>query len=342
MAESRAIVLAITLALAVTPFTTSAGALVPPSALIRPSQGLYAQADVPAYELVGEIDGGSDPLDQPSGLAVAEDGTLYVIDAIKNQVRVFDATGAPIATWGETGTKTGQFLFNYPTTPYAWGDIAVGPDGDIYVLDPTNARVQKFTPEGEFLSTWGSLGSGDDQFQLPTGLWIDRDGKIYVADFGRVQVFSGDGDVLSVLGTSGGDEMITNPGDIVVEESGKIWIADAVMHQIVKFDGAGAVEEQVGKIGDDPGELRNLSGMEIDAAGNLYVAEFDGDRVQIFSPDGETLGFVGTGEGAQALVSPSYITFAADGTLYVSDEGNHRVLVFRPAEASAPEATPES
>lgn len=304
---------------------------------------LLAQTAADQFVLAGEIDGGSDPLDQPSGLAVSEDGTLYVIDAIENKVRVFAADGAPIATWGETGAKPGQFLFNYPTTPYAWGDIAIGPDGNVYVLDPTNSRVQKFTPEGEFLLTWGSLGSGDDQFQLPTGIWIDRDGKVHVADSGRVQVFSSEGDVLSVWDTTtGGDTVITNPGDIVADESGKVWVADTLMHQLVRFDGAGAIEERVGSIGDDPGELRNPTGMTIDAAGNLYVAEYDGNRVQIFGPDGAPLGIVGSGEGPEALLNPSYVTIAADGTLYVSDEGNHRVLLFRPDGASTPEATPSS
>ncbi len=122
----------------------------------------------------------------------------------------------------------------------------------------------------------------------------------------------------------------------------QFWVTDTVMHQIVGFDGAGAFEERVGSIGDDPGELRNPSGMAIDAAGNLYVAEYDGDRVQIFGADGTPLGFVGAGEGPDALLNPSYVTFAPDGTLYVSDEGNHRVLLFRPAGASSPEATPVS
>lgn len=334
MPASRSIVLAFTLAVAITPALASAGAEASPAAVVRASPGLHAQSDAPTYELVSEIDGGSDPLDQPSGLAVADDGALYVVDAIKNQVRVFDASGNALATWGEAGTKPGQFLFNYPTSPFAWGDIAIDSDGAIFVLDPSNSRVQKFTPDGEFLLTWGSLGTGDDQFQLPTGIWVDGDGKVYVADIGRVQVFSGEGDVLSVWETTtDSDVVIDIPGDIVADESGKIWVTDTVMHQLVGFDGAGAIGEQVGGIGDDPGEMRNPSGMTIDAAGNLYVAEYDGDRVQIFGSDGEPLGFVGSGEGPDALLNPSYVTIAADGTLYVSDEGNHRVLLFRPAGA---------
>ena len=59
------------------------------------------------------------------------DGTLYVIDSLQNQIRVFDREGNPIATWGERGSTPGQFRFEDPDS--FWGDLVVGPDGNLDV-----------------------------------------------------------------------------------------------------------------------------------------------------------------------------------------------------------------
>ncbi len=72
------------------------------------------------------------------------------------------------------GTGNGQFI-------YLLG-LAVASNGSVYVADAFNNRIQKFTSEGVFVSTWGTEGSDDGEFQYPGGVAVASDGSVYVAD----------------------------------------------------------------------------------------------------------------------------------------------------------------
>ena len=86
--------------------------------------------------------------------------------------------------WGAKGSADGEFDF--------LSGVAVGPDGNVYVLDTNNNRIQKFTSEGQFVSKWGSVGEGDGEFFSPMGVAVGSDGSVYVADSGndRIQKFA--------------------------------------------------------------------------------------------------------------------------------------------------------
>ncbi|MBI3743628.1 MAG: hypothetical protein HY261_05000, partial [Chloroflexi bacterium] len=77
--------------------------------------------------------------------------------------------------WGSEGSGDGQF--NMPS------GIAVDAQGNVYVADRGNYRIQEFTSTGKFLTKWGSEGSGDGQFNSPFGVAVDGVGNVYVADF---------------------------------------------------------------------------------------------------------------------------------------------------------------
>ena len=79
---------------------------------------------------------------------------------------------------------SGDGEFNLP-----WG-IAQDKDWQIYIADWRNDRIQKFTPEGEFIAAYGSTGDGEGEFNRPSGLAVDSDGNMFIADWGnqRVQV----------------------------------------------------------------------------------------------------------------------------------------------------------
>ena len=85
--------------------------------------------------------------------------------------------------WGTYGTGDGEF---------SWPEgIAVASDGNVYVADKNNYRIQKFTSEGRFVSKWGTEGTDDGEFDYPAGVAVASDGSVYVADIfnNRIQKF---------------------------------------------------------------------------------------------------------------------------------------------------------
>ena len=93
--------------------------------------------------------------------------------------------GTFVTTWGSSGTGDGQF--NAPL------GVATDGNGNVYVADTNNNRIQKFTSTGTFLTTWGSFSySGNGQFNGPFGVATDGNGNVYVADEGnsRIQKFA--------------------------------------------------------------------------------------------------------------------------------------------------------
>jgi hypothetical protein len=127
--------------------------------------------------------GGKKLFDKPLDVAVYGN-FVYVIDMDKYQLFVLDKeTGKLVKTIGEGGAKEG--MFHKPT------HVTVDHAGNIFVNDAFNFRVQKFSPEGDFLLSFGSLGDTMGSFARPKGLDIDKNGNLYVVDaaFGNVQIF---------------------------------------------------------------------------------------------------------------------------------------------------------
>jgi DNA-binding beta-propeller fold protein YncE len=87
---------------------------------------------------------------------------------------VFDLDGSFVRQFGEPGDGLGQFRYPY--------DVAFGPDGDLYVAEYGNHRVQKFAADGKPLGTWGSPGKGPGQLANPWAVIVDRRGRVHVID----------------------------------------------------------------------------------------------------------------------------------------------------------------
>ncbi len=141
----------------------------------------------------------------PGGLAIDnENRYLYVADAAQDQVLVYDADPPfkllrRIGTGGKEHTLTAPGDFAKPT------NVAVDGDGNLYVSDTLNFRIEIFDAEGNFLRTFGKAGDGPGYFTRPKGIAIDGDGHIWVADTmqDRVQVFDQKGRLLIYLGEHG-------------------------------------------------------------------------------------------------------------------------------------------
>jgi DNA-binding beta-propeller fold protein YncE len=263
-------------------------------------------------------------------MAANATGTLYVADTRNNQIRVFDDAGNPVGTWGSAGTGPGQFRFQ--AGAQFWGDLALGPDGNLYVLDTFNNRVQVLSPDGAFLREWGEAGSEEGQLALPEGIAVDATGRVYVADSGnaRVQVFDGAGALLFAWQPPAADASAPDLADVAVDAEGNAWVTDYVRNVVYRFDREGADLAGFGETGDGLGQLMTPWGAAVDARGNLYVAEYATGRIQVFAPDGTSLGAVGSfGSAPGQFMAPIYVTVGQDGLLYVADESNRRVQVFR-------------
>ena len=176
------------------------------------------------------------PIHGAGGVAVAPDGTLYVVDILNNQVHAFNPDGTPRTVWGRRGDGPGEFQFNQGD--YGFGDVKVGPDGSVYTLERQGARVQKFTSDGTFVATWGERGSEPGQLNDPNTLTITPKGEIMVADTGnaRIQVFDQDGNLLRVWGKKGTEPgKLRAPWEAIVRPNGTILVGDLGL-QVFAFD----------------------------------------------------------------------------------------------------------
>jgi len=119
-------------------------------------------------------------LQQPRGLAVAPDDSLFVTDACNDRVQRFSSDGKFLAVYGGPGSGEGQFRYPY--------GIAISRDGIVYVAEYGNCRVQRMTVDGSFMGTWGSRGHEVGQLAEPWGVALDGKGKLFVLDTGNSRV----------------------------------------------------------------------------------------------------------------------------------------------------------
>jgi sugar lactone lactonase YvrE len=145
-------------------------------------------------------------LEDPVGLALdATNRFLYVVDTQQDQVIVYDADSLKLLRRIGTGGKN-HFL----TTPGDFGapqGVALDNDGNVYVTDTMNNRVEIFDADGNFISLFGKHGDGPGYLARPKGIAVDGDGHIWVADEmeDRLQVFNRDGQLLTYIGSGHGE-----------------------------------------------------------------------------------------------------------------------------------------
>ena len=134
---------------------------------------------------------GADTFLVPHGLTIDHEDNVWLTDAIGHRVFKFSHDGELLMTLGELSVPGwNQTHFNAPT------EVAVQPDGSFFVADGyRNSRIAKFSPTGAFLHEWGAPGTDPGTFEIPHGVDLDEDGRVWVADRenSRVQVFDPDG-----------------------------------------------------------------------------------------------------------------------------------------------------
>jgi DNA-binding beta-propeller fold protein YncE len=221
----------------------------------------------------------------PWGLAVDQDGYVYVADTWNHRVQKFTSDGAFVTMWGTHGVQEdaagGEGLF--------WGarEIAIGSDGLIYVSDTGNKRIQVFTPDGQFLTQWGGKGLAEGRMDEPVGLAVAPDGRSYVADTWnqRIQVFdaqhfySNMWEVDSWYGQS-----LENKPYLALDGEGRVYVTDPEGYRILVFDSNGRFLASLGKYGTEDDAFMLPTGIAIDSEGYLYVADTATHRVIKYAP----------------------------------------------------------
>lgn len=212
----------------------------------------------------------------PSSIAVGSDGSVYVADRSNNLIQKFDSNGNFILAWGAYSVEYlnsspksvavgpdgliyvvvepsiypgdyeiqkfdsyGYFLTKWVVSPFSEG-IAIGSEGFVYVVAPVWNLIQKFDMDGNYITGWGSYGTGNGEFNSPQGISVGPDGYIYVVDTGnhRIQKFDSNGNFIAKWGSYGWqDGQFDQPLGIAVGSDGSVYVADTRNHRIQEMIG---------------------------------------------------------------------------------------------------------
>ncbi|HEX2988441.1 MAG TPA: peptidyl-alpha-hydroxyglycine alpha-amidating lyase family protein [Chloroflexota bacterium] len=225
------------------------------------------------------------------------DGSVFTVDDGDHTVRKFTPDGQLLLMLGTPGVASdtgyskaagissivrGGPPFNRPT------GIAIAPNGELYVSDGYgNARVHRFSPEGDLIQSWGEPGTAPGQFNLPHSLWVMPDGRVMVADRenDRIQFFTADGAFLYEWTD------VQRPTGVYVDKGGLIYVSELWWKVGQKSFRNGPITE------DRPG------------------------RVSVFSPEGEVLARWGSSDRTAPgqFIAPHGLCVDSHGDLYVAE-----------------------
>lgn len=233
----------------------------------------------------------------PHGITIGPDNCVYCTDHFDHTVRKFTPNGQLLMTLGTSGkpSDTGATSIDFRTIQYAGPpfyfptNVAIGLNGEIFVTDGYgNARVHKFTPDGQLLLSWGSPGGEAGQFRIPHGIAIDQRGVLFVADRenSRLQLFSQDGEFIEQWTD------VARPQQIAFDRHGHVYVAElgykAAMWpgiappsdhatggrvSVFTADGKLLARWGGGKNPTAPGDFYAPHDVRIDSHGDVYISE---------------------------------------------------------------------
>lgn len=306
-------------------------------------------------------------ISNPTSVVFDATGNVYIADYNNNRVRKIDAlgvittiAGTGLAGFSGDGGPATSAQLNLPA------GLAINAAGNLYIADHANQRIRKINTSG-IITTIAGMGmagfSGDGglainaKINYPNGVAVDVSGNIYISDrnnnkvriinsLGIISTFAGNG-----LGGFSGDggaaisAQLSSPNNAVSFDAvGNVYIADLNNHRVRKVDTSGIISTFAGigtsGFSGDGGaatsaELSSVFGVAIDAAGNLYIADFNNQRIRKVNTSGIISTYAGTGiagfggDGGLAinakLSSPAGVSVDAAGNVYIPDAANQRV-----------------
>jgi RHS repeat-associated protein len=299
----------------------------------------------------------------PSGVVVTNDGTLYISDDSNKRIRKVNPSGiiTTLVGGGNPTTGDGGVATSSPlNSPY---DIAVGPDGSVYIADRSNQRIRKVAPDntittvagtGDFGFTGDTGAASSARLYNPSGIAVTNDGTLYIADdsnnrirvvnpAGQINTLAGGGSATPGDGAPATAAPLAAPNDVSIGPDGSLYIADRSNQRVRKVapDGTMTTIAGTGAFGFSgdtnaatAAQLYNPSGVLVTANNTIYIADENNNRIRVINPAGQINTLAGggaatAGDGAPAtaapLGSPRDVAIGPDGSLYIADRSNHRI-----------------
>ena len=258
---------------------------------------------------------------QPNGIAISSTGDIAVSDTQKHCVHLLNSSGMSRMDLG------GEEL-NYPVGVAF--DIT---EKNVIVADRDNHRVLVYsTKTGKLVRKIGRKGSGEGQFDGPSGVCVDGEGRILVADWNnhRIQVFSPEGIFLFKFGDTAAKNKLKHPRAVTFcDERNRFVVSDTGNHVLKVFGPKGKFLYTIGSPGGRKGQLYSPRGVTVDKLDRIVVCDFDNHRVQFFRFDGTCLNsFGGKGKSLGQFNRPMGVALLKDDQMVISDWGNDRIQVF--------------
>ncbi|HEY1242906.1 MAG TPA: hypothetical protein VGF16_20230 [Bryobacteraceae bacterium] len=304
-------------------------------------------------------DGGvatSAALTEPYAISVDSQGNLYIADLGNLHIRKVDTKGN-ISTVAGTGFPgfSGDGGPGPQATLTLPSGVAADPSGNVFIADQWNLRVRKVDSSAKISTVAGNGGfsySGDGgsaaraQLYQPQAVAVDRAGNVYIADSRNavVRKVATDHTISSLPGTS-----LKQPLGIATDAAGNVYVSDYLDNRVKKIATDGTVSTIAGNgtggFAGDGGpaasaQINAPAGLAVDAANNLYIADFANNLVRKVTPDGVINTVAGTGvetysgDGGPALQAgldgPLSLAVDAAGNLYIADTNNHVIREVTP------------
>ncbi|SJZ49403.1 NHL repeat-containing protein [Selenihalanaerobacter shriftii] len=273
---------------------------------------------------------GNEELNRPADVEVANNGEIFVLDTVNNQIVVYDHQGSFLRKFGDYGDDPGEFK-----TPLA---LAINNQDQIYVVDTENHRIQVLDKDGKYLFEFGEEGSAKGELERPIGITIGKQGLVYVTDLKnhRIQVFTQKGKFICQIGEYGRDEgqfkypvgLITDP------ESNDLYVIDTLNFRVQMFEqenkNTWKFDETFGQAGNKEGSFARPKDIAIDNQGRIYITDSFLGLVQVLDDDGEFIFKIG-GETKKPLFAQALGIFIdnRDNRLYVTDRGHNQIQVYK-------------
>lgn len=312
--------------------------------------------------------------EDPYAVAADGSGNLYLADPGDHTIRKVTPAGVVTTLAGSAGQYGGTDGVGAAARFKGPLGIAADAAGTLYVADTGNHVIRKISAGAVVTTLAGTVGAAGNndgagaaaRFSEPNGVAVDSAGRVYVADTsnGTIRVITPTGVVSTLAGTPGAPGLVDGVGsaarfqvpfDVAVDAAGNVYVSDHGNHVVRKITAAGVVTTLAGSglAGNTDGigaaaSFRYPSGLAVDSAGNVLLADTDNHTLRHITPTGvvSTVGgaarVTGSTDGvgsAARFFNPKDVAVDATGKVYVADRGNHTVRLGSAAGAVTTDAT---